>query len=605
MRSMNVAAQDFSALRSIGRDGGIYSDPSGACVCSGTLPQYSIFRCSFVQLSVKMKAFPWLVCALGVAVFASRIASTDSYIVDPGPVVKATKGELWPKPRKQDTSENFSAIKPETFHFQSGNYTCDILTKALQRYQKIVIAIGNTTRRAMASRTFPLESGNSVHRSKRHRSWRTDPNFNGYLEVALVNLKAPCETLPHLSMDENYTITVDDSQAVLSSYSIWGILRALESFAQMVVLADDGSTLLINATAVDDGPRFSHRGLLVDTSRHFIDTRTLLQILDGMAYNKLNVFHWHIVDDHSFPYESRTFPELSQQGAYHPSMVYTQADVAMIVEEARLRGIRVMSEFDTPGHTRSWGVSHPALLTPCYDQYRGKLGPMDPTRESTYTFLGSLFREVIEVFPDRYVHLGGDEVGFECWASNPDVLEYMKQNRLYSFEMLEEKFIQRIVDQIDALNRSSLVWQEVYVNGVQLPNGTVVHVWTGNRQDLLSRITRDGLPALLSSCWYLDHLSTGGDWRKFYNCDPHDFIGTGAQKSLVLGGEACMWSEAVNGHNILQRIFPRVSATAEKLWSPVSVNNADEAARRLEEHTCRMNHRGIPAQPPNGPGYCL
>uniref|UniRef100_A0A182NNT6 beta-N-acetylhexosaminidase n=1 Tax=Anopheles dirus TaxID=7168 RepID=A0A182NNT6_9DIPT len=438
-----------------------------------------------------------------------------------------------------------------------------------------------------------------------HRSWRSDPNWIGYLEEVKVDLKAPCETLPYLSMDEEYTIIIDDSQVQLSSFSIWGMLRALESFSQMVVLADDGSMVRINSTILYDGPRFSHRGLLVDTSRHFIDTCTLVKILDGMAYNKLNVFHWHIVDDHSFPYESRTFPELSQQGAYHPSMVYSQADVAMVVEEARLRGIRVMSEFDTPGHTRSWGVSHPELLTECYDQYRGKLGPMDPTRESTYSFLSSLFREVIEVFPDRYVHLGGDEVGFECWASNPNILEYMKQNRLYSFEMLEEKFIQRVVDQIDVLNRSSLVWQEVYVNGVRLPNGTVVHVWTGNRQDLLNRITRDGLPALLSSCWYLDHLSTGGDWRKFYNCDPHDFIGTGQQKSLVLGGEACMWSEVVNGHNILPRIFPRVSATAEKLWSPASVNSADEAAPRLEEQTCRMNHRGIPAQPPNGPGFCV
>uniref|UniRef100_A0A182LTR5 beta-N-acetylhexosaminidase n=1 Tax=Anopheles culicifacies TaxID=139723 RepID=A0A182LTR5_9DIPT len=436
----------------------------------------------------------------------------------------------------------------------------------------------------MVNRGYTSHANNHLRANNNgHRSWRSDPNWGGYIEQVKVDLKAPCEDLPYLSMDEEYTIIIDDFQALLSSYSVWGMLRALESFSQMVVLSDDGSMLRINSTTIYDGPRFSHRGLLVDTSRHFIDTCTLVKILDGMAYNKLNVFHWHIVDDHSFPYESRTFPELSQQGAYHPSMVYTQADIAHIIEEATLRGIRVMPEFDTPGHTRSWGISHPELLTECYDQYRGKLGPMDPTRESTYTFLSNLFREVIEVFPDRYVHLGGDEVGFECWASNPNILEYMKQNRLYSFEMLEEKFIQRIVDQIDVLKRNSLVWQEVYVNG----------------------ITRDGLPALLSSCWYLDHLSTGGDWRKFYNCDPHDFIGTGKQKSLVLGGEACMWSEVVNGHNILPRIFPRVSATAEKLWSPASVNNADEAARRLEEQTCRMNHRGIPAQPPNGPGFCI
>lgn len=118
----------------------------------------------------------------------------------------------------------------------------------------------------------------------------------------------------------------------------------------------------------------------------------ILQILDGMAYTKLNVFHWHIVDDQSFPYQSITYPELSEQGAYHPSAIYTQADVANVIEYARLRGIRVMAEFDTPGHTRSWGVSHPELLTECGGKYAGKLGPIDPTKEEVYTFIENLFR---------------------------------------------------------------------------------------------------------------------------------------------------------------------------------------------------------------------
>lgn len=124
------------------------------------------------------------------------------------------------------------------------------------------------------------------------------------------------------------------------------------------------------------------------------------------------------------------------------------------------------------------------------------------------------------------------------------------------------------------------------------------------RSLLLGEITKTGLPALLSSCWYLDHLSTGGDWRKFYACEPNDFPGDAAQHELLLGGEACMWSEVVDNSNILQRIFPRVSATAEKLWSQESVNDVIEAAKRLEEHYCRMKTRGIPAQPPNGPGFC-
>lgn len=147
---------------------------------------------------------------------------------------------------------------------------------------------------------------------------------------------------------------------------------------------------MLNETEIADEPRFSHRGLLIDTSRHFINMYTLIQILDGMAYNKLNVFHWHIVDDHAFPYVSKRFPELSQKGAYDQSMIYSQDDVAKIIESARIRGIRVMAEFDTPGHTRSWGASHPEILTECGGFYAGRYGPLNPIKQETYTFLNEL-----------------------------------------------------------------------------------------------------------------------------------------------------------------------------------------------------------------------
>lgn len=392
--------------------------------------------------------------------------------------------------------------------------------------------------------------------------------------------------------------------------------------------------LRINSTLIFDAPRFAYRGLLLDTSRHFIPLTTILQILDGMAYNKLNVFHWHIVDDQSFPYVSIRYPELSEQGAYHPRlMVYTQIDTATVIEYARLRGIRVMVEFDTPGHTRSWGVSHPEILTQCGPPYSGKLGPIDPTKPETYEFVNnllqlvkliffnavqkvqkvfntqfylSIYREISEVFPDRYVHLGGDEVGFECWDSNTEIRKYMLDNQMKTFNDLEEYYIQRVVDIADSVNVSSIVWQEVYTNGVRLPNKTVVHIWLGDPSPLLSRITRNGLQAILSTCWYLDHLKTGGDWTDFYRCDPHNFPGTAAQKKLVIGGEACMWSEVVDKTNVVQRIFPRACATAEKLWSSrAGSSDIAHASRRLEEHTCRMQARGIPAQPPNGPGVCI
>lgn len=141
---------------------------------------------------------------------------------------------------------------------------------------------------------------------------------------------------------------------------------------------------------------------------------------------------------------------------------------------------------------------------------------------------------------------------------------------------------------------------------MRIPQNTVVHVWKDwiDYMEEMSIVTASGYSALLSSCWYLDHLSTGGDWRKFYQCDPTFFPGSAEAYRRVLGGEVCMWTEVVDARNILTRMWPRASAAAEKLWSATSVNDAEIAARRLEEHACRMNLRGIPAQPPNGPGFC-
>lgn len=125
-----------------------------------------------------------------------------------------------------------------------------------------------------------------------------------------------------------------------------------------------------------------------------------------------------------------------------------------------------------------------------------------------------------------------------------------------------------------------------------------------NSEDYLSKITQKGLSAILSACWYLDQLSNDGDWKKFYSCEPSDFPGTAQQKKLLLGGSACMWGESVDDGNIVQRIFPRVSAAAEKLWSQIGVDDFRDAERRIEEHTCRMIGRQISAQPPNGAGFC-
>uniref|UniRef100_A0A1B6CMM3 Beta-hexosaminidase n=1 Tax=Clastoptera arizonana TaxID=38151 RepID=A0A1B6CMM3_9HEMI len=509
-----------------------------------------------------------------------------------GPLVRATRGEVWPKPQAFQRNYSYMFVRPNHFKFKVTFHTCAILDKAIERYKKIISAYSNVG-------------------GKQLRKWmKSDPLFHGYLDSLEVYLDTPCEEYPYLNMDELYSLKIDygdlESKALLVSSSIWGVLRGLETFTQMLTPSIHiRNHLVVNSSLITDFPRFPHRGLLLDTSRHFEPLSVIFSILDGMECNKLNVFHWHIVDDQSFPYQSQIYPGLSEKGAYNPiTHVYSIEDIQSVIEYARLRGIRVMPEFDTPGHTQSWGLSIPKLLTPCYQggELSGTYGPIDPSRKENYKFVKTLFQEIISVFKDNYIHLGGDEVSFDCWSSNPNINQYMKDNNISTYEELESMYIQKVLNYVTNMNANSIVWQEVFQNNVTIQNDTVVHIWLGNLAQLLEEVTSAGHKALISECWYLDHLDKS--WIDFYKCEPWNFDGTTEQKKLVLGGEACMWSEMVDESNVVSRIFPRASATAEKLWSSEDTNVVHSAQGRLEEHYCRMKKRGISAQPPTGPGFC-
>lgn len=203
------------------------------------------------------------------------------------------------------------------------------------------------------------------------------------------------------------------------------------------------------------------------------------------------------------------------------------------------------------------------------------------------------------------IHLGINILNYFRFyrLSNPDIQEFMEQNNIKDPEQFQTIFHEILYEIGSSLGSKLIVWEEIYAEGVNITNDVAVQVWAKSKY--FNQVTADGLNAILSSCWYLDHLSTGGDWKKYYECDPYDYVSTEKQRKFILGGEACMWSEVVDDSNLLTRIWPRASATAEKLWSSENVNSFTSAQPRLEEHTCRMKNRGIPAQPPNGAGFCV
>ncbi|KAJ8396533.1 hypothetical protein AAFF_G00015990 [Aldrovandia affinis] len=515
-------------------------------------------------------------------------------------LINSAYGSLWPLPQQMQISSvafGLSSARFQIVHAQESSTgpNCNLLQNAFRRYFEYMFGFTRKQGR--------YKSGVASEVSE--------------LQVWITSADPECDEYPSVTSDESYELTVDQPVAVLKASKVWGALRGLETFSQLVY-EDDYGARSINKTAILDFPRFAHRGILLDSSRHFLPIKVILANLEAMAMNKYNVFHWHIVDDHSFPYQSPTFPSLSQKGSFQPyTHIYTPSDVKMVIEFARMRGIRVVSEFDTPGHTLSWGKGQMGLLTPCYngDMPTGTFGPVNPILNATYEFMSQFFKEVSVVFPDAYIHLGGDEVDFTCWKSNPDIQKFMdKQGFGKDYSKLESYYIQKILDIVAATNKGYMVWQEVFDNKVKLKADTVVEinpdtlvqVWKGNEQKYqkeMAAVTAAGFQTILSSPWYLNRISYGQDWQQIYKADPHNFTGTDEQKKKVVGGEACLWGEFVDATNLTPRLWPRASAVAERLWSDKGVTDIDDAYSRLTEHRCRMVQRGIPAEP-LFVGYC-
>lgn len=490
---------------------------------------------------------------------------------------------LWPFPRSVNMSPQVLNIAEDKFLIVHGRNStagpsCWLLQEAFRRYYKYIFGFYKR----------------HLHRAR----FQAGPQLK-QLQVS-ITLEPQCDSFPNMSSDESYSLLVQEPVAFLKANRVWGALRGLETFSQLVY-EDSYGALIINESTIIDFPRFAHRGILIDTSRHYLPLKTILKTLDAMAFNKFNVLHWHIVDDQSFPYQSIAFPQLSDKGSYSLSHVYTPSDVHTVLEYAHFRGIRVIPEFDTPGHTQSWGKGQKGLLTPCYSQRKQtpRVGPINPTLNETYRFLTTFFKEISSVFPDQFIHLGGDEVDFECWASNPNIQNFMKKKGFgKDFTRLESFYIKKILDIVTSLKKGSIVWQEVFDDNVELQPGTVVEVWKSeNYLEELKQVTSSGFPAILSAPWYLDVISYGQDWRAYYTVEPLNFEGSEEEKQLVIGGEACLWGEFVDATNLIPRLWPRASAVGERLWSPQSVTDLQDAYNRLVIHRCRMVSRGIAAQP--------
>jgi len=394
------------------------------------------------------------------------------------------------------------------------------------------------------------------------------------------------EAVQKLGEDESYSLTVSDSGAQLNAPTPLGALRGLATFLQLVQIGPNG--FAAPAATIKDQPRFPWRGMLIDVSRHFIPIDVLKRNLDGMAAVKMNVLHWHLSDDQGFRAESKKFPKLTGEGS--EGKFYTQEQIRDLITYAHDRGIRVVPEFDMPGHARSWVIGYPDLASGP-GPYTVETGDpiIDPTRESTYKFLDAFIAEMAKLFPDEYFHIGGDEVDGKQWDANPKIQEFIHAHGMKNNQDLQAYFNQRL-EKILAKNHKIMVgWDEIL--HPDLPKNIVVQSWRG--QQSLALAAQQGYRGLLSYGYYLDLMWPAA---QHYAIDPLSGAAanlTPEQKALILGGESCQWAEWVTPENVDSHIWPRNAVIAERLWSPQDVTDVNAMYARMHAVSLELQSMGL------------
>ena len=404
-----------------------------------------------------------------------------------------------------------------------------------------------------------------------------------------VSVASPGQAVQSITEDESYSLTVTSEKVVIESNTDVGAMHGLETLIQLVEPTPQG--YVIPAVAVHDSPRFAWRGLMIDCGRHFEPVPVLKRNIDAMAAVKMNVFHWHMTEDQGFRIESKLFPKLTGKGS--DGLYYSQEDVKEIVAYARARGIRVVPEIEMPGHSAAWLYAYPELASGTVpDAIRREFGvsdvAIDPTREETYVFLRKFLTEVTALFPDAYVHIGGDETPAPDWKNNPRILKFKEAHHLKDNDALQAYFNTRVLAILTSLHKRMMGWDEILTP--ELPKDIVVQSWRGVAS--LAKGAQMGYEGILSAPYYLDGMKTAAD---HYLADPipQNTTLTAEEQKRILGGETPMWGEHVNEVDIDSRIWPRAAAIAERLWSPQNVADVNSMYDRLEVVSLELESLGL------------
>lgn len=399
-----------------------------------------------------------------------------------------------------------------------------------------------------------------------------------------------------INEDESYSLSVSKNQITITSITDIGVIYALETLLQLV--SNDENSYFIPEVEIKDKPRFTWRGLMIDVARHFQPIAVLKRNLDAMAAVKMNVFHWHLTDDQGFRVESKTHPKLHELGS--DGQYYTQEQIKDIVTYASNKGIRIVPEFDVPGHATAILTAYPEIgskaMPYSIERFAGIFHPtLDPTNERTYKILDDLFGEMSKLFPGKYFHIGGDENEGKHWDENEKIQEFKKEQNLITNHDLQTFFNIRLEKILAKYNKSLMGWEEIMTP--KMSTSALIHSWRGINEGVppgqsLVNAAKKGHYTVLSNGYYIDLLQPVSE---HYKVDPmpKNYKLTPEEKARILGGEATMWSELVTPLTIDSRLWPRTAAIAERFWSSEKVTDISNLYKRMEVISFRLEELDI------------
>ena len=418
---------------------------------------------------------------------------------------------------------------------------------------------------------------------------RAQADSGSTANVLTVKVAAAGGEVQGVDEDESYSLTITANSATLSAATDVGAMHGMETFLQLIAV--ESGACRLPAVAIDDAPRFRWRGFMLDVSRHFEPIEVIRRNLDGMTVAKLNVFHWHLSDDQGFRAESKKFPRFAE--AASNGQFYTQEQMREVVAYARARGIRVVPEFDIPGHTSSWLLAYPEIgagedIHALPTVFGIPQAELDPSNEKTYKFLDTLVGEMAQIFPDVYFHIGGDETAGKGWLDNPRIVEFMKKQDFKTPADLQAYFNRRLLPILQKHGKKMMGWDEIL--NPALPKDIMIQSWRGEAS--LSQGAEQGYAGLLSAPYYLNIQKTA---EEMFLADPLPASTklNADQQKLILGGEACQWGEHIHAETVDSHVWPRLMAVAERFWSPQSDRDVDDMYRRMRITSLELEDVGL------------